>query len=204
MGGNLDATGEVLNLSDLAKKQGVTLLPDCGLAPGLVANLTMVGMKQFDQVDRIKLRVGGLPQIPEGPFKYSLVFSTEGLINEYVEPALALRKGAIKLIPSMSDLEMIPFPPPWGHLEAFTTSGGTSTLPQSLQGKVRELDYKTIRYPGHCSMVLTLLDCGLADRNQWQLSTGTVTPREVLKEIFSAHLPGRSAGCRAATGRTFW
>jgi len=102
---------------------------------------------------------------------------------------LALRNGEIKLLPPMSDCEEIPFSPPWGHLEAFTTSGGTSTLPMSLKGKVRDLDYKTVRYPGHCEKVRTLLDCGLADQNVWNLSGSAVKPREFLEEIFRRTCP---------------
>lgn len=189
LGGNIDVTFEVLSLHSIAKERGVTLIPDCGLAPGLVGILAMDGVPLFDQVDTIKLRVGGLPQTPEGPFKYSLVFSSEGLVNEYVEPALALRNGEIRQLPPMSELEDIPFSPPWGHLEAFTTSGGTSTLPKTLQGKVRNLDYKTVRYPGHCEKVRTLLDCGLADQTTWQVPSGTVRPREILEEIFRRTCP---------------
>ncbi|MCX7835982.1 MAG: saccharopine dehydrogenase NADP-binding domain-containing protein [bacterium] len=189
LGGNIDVTSEVLSLHPLAKERGVTLIPDCGLAPGLVGILAMDGIPLFDEVDSVKLRVGGLPQTPEGPFKYSLVFSSEGLVNEYVEPALALRNYEIRQLPPMSELEDIPFSPPWGHLEAFTTSGGTSTLPKTLRGKVRNLDYKTVRYPGHCEKVRTLLDCGLADQTIWNVPSGSVRPREILEEIFRRTCP---------------
>ncbi|MDK9699364.1 MAG: saccharopine dehydrogenase NADP-binding domain-containing protein [bacterium] len=189
LGGNIEATAEVLALSPLAKAAGVTLVPDCGLAPGLAGVVAMNGLPFFDEVEWIKLRCGGLPQSPEGPFKYSLVFSPEGLVNEYVEPALALRNGVVKQLTPMGELEEIPFSPPWGHLEAFTTSGGTSTLPTTLRGRVKNLDYKTIRYPGHCEKVRTLLDCGLADRNLWQLPGGALKPRELLEEIFRRTCP---------------
>lgn len=189
LGGNIDVTSEVLALHPQAKEKGVTLVPDCGLAPGLVGILAMDGFPLFDSVDTIKLRVGGLPQSPEGPFKYSLVFSSEGLVNEYVEPALALRNGEIRQVAPMSELEHIPFSPPWGHLEAFTTSGGTSTLPKTLRGKVRDLDYKTVRYPGHCDKVRLLLDCGLADENIWIVPSGSVKPKEILEEIFRRTCP---------------
>jgi lysine 6-dehydrogenase len=159
LGGNNDIVKKEFSLSSEAKKSGVAIVPDSGLAPGLVSNLTALGMQELKNVQSVKLRVGGLPQHPKPPLNYMIVFSVNGLINEYIEPALVIENGKIKKIKSMGNLEQISFPK-YGKLEAFTTSGGTSTLPQSFKGKIKELNYKTIRYSGHAEKMKVLL--GLA------------------------------------------
>ena len=103
----------------------------------MVAVLVAHGAKRFDTLEAIHIRVGGLPLDPKPPLDYQLVFAVEGLINEYVEPARVIRDGRITTVPSMTEMEDIEFPPPFGHLEAFQTSGGTSTLPDTFLGRVR-------------------------------------------------------------------
>src|SRR5688572_25494033 len=144
LGGNNYVVDEQLAMDAEAKAAGISIIPDCGLAPGMVSILAMHGTKQFDSVDEIHIRVGGLPQNPQPPLDYQLVFSVEGLINEYVETARVIRNGKITEVPSMTEVEPLDFDgfPP---LEAFQTSGGTSTLPDTFLGKVKHLDYKTIR-----------------------------------------------------------
>jgi lysine 6-dehydrogenase len=148
----------------------------------------MHGAKQFDSVDEIHIRVGGLPQDPQPPLNYQLVFSVEGLINEYIEVARVIRDGEIKEVPSMTEVEELSFAgfPP---LEAFQTSGGTSTLPDTFLGNIKELDYKTIRYAGHCDKFKTMIDLGLCASDEMVVDFQKVKPRKVFGDLLQAHLP---------------
>lgn len=155
LGGNNGVVQQELSLHEEAQKQNVLVVPDCGLAPGLVSILTKILVEELGKAESIHLRVGGLPKKPQLPLNYALVFSVQGLVNECVEPCVALRDGKKVIIPPMQEIESLKFPI-YGKLEAFTTSGGTSTLPDTYEGKVKNLDYKTIRYPGHCEKYLEL------------------------------------------------
>jgi lysine 6-dehydrogenase len=132
--------------------------------------------------------VGGLPQKPRPPLNYQIVFSVEGLLNEYLEPAEVIEDGDIRKVESMTGLEPLLFPHPYGAMEAFHTSGGISTLARSLKGKVRHLDYKTIRYPGHCEKFKTLLDLGFAAAEPVSTGTGVRTMRELFTELLKRRL----------------
>src|SRR5690349_18382698 len=156
LGGNNDVVDAELALDAEARTAGINIIPDCGLAPGMVAVLVAHAVQGFETIDEIHIRVGGLPQTPKPPLDYQLVFSVEGLINEYIERARIIRDGRIAEVESMTEVESLEFPPPFGTMEAFQTSGGTSTLPETFLGRVRELDYKTIRYPGHCAKFKTM------------------------------------------------
>ena len=188
LGGNNYIVDEQLALDAEAKAAGVSIIPDCGLAPGMVSVLAMHGVAKFDHVDEIHIRVGGLPQDPQPPLNYQLVFSVEGLINEYIETARVIRAGSLTTVDSMTELEELSFDgfPP---LEAFQTSGGTSTLPDTFLGKIKELDYKTIRYAGHCDKFKTIIDLGLCSSDEMVVDFQKVTPRRVFGELLQKHLP---------------
>jgi lysine 6-dehydrogenase len=188
LGGNNDVVRRQLGLDADAKARGITVLPNCGLAPGLINILAVSGAKLFDEIDSIHLRVGGLPQNPRPPLNYQIVFSVEGLINEYVEPAEVIRDGHLKRIDSMAELETIRFPEPFGELEAFNTSGGLSTLTQYFSGKVKNLDYKTIRYKGHCERIQTLLDLGFATSEPMMVGGSVKTNREFFADLLRKKL----------------
>ena len=189
LGGNNDVVRAELALHEEAKAAGVNIIPDCGLAPGMVSVLAAHGAQRFTALDSLHIRVGGLPQQPVPPLNYQIVFSPEGLINEYIERARVIRDGKICEVDSMTELEWLEFPPPYGKLEAFQTSGGTSTLPDTFLGLVRELDYKTLRYPGHCEQFKLLLDLGLASSEPVTAEGVTVSPRRVLSEVLLRNLP---------------
>ena len=189
LGGNNAVVDAELALDAEARAAGVNIIPDCGLAPGMVSVLAAHGAARFTHLNEIHIRVGGLPQKPEPPLNYQIVFSPEGLINEYIEPARVIRGGKIVEVAPMTELERLEFPPPYGTLEAFQTSGGTSTLPDTFLGKVRELDYKTLRYPGHCEQFKLLLDLGLASSEPIATDGVTVSPRRVLNEVLLKNLP---------------
>jgi len=206
LGGNNYIVDEQLALDAEALAAGINIIPDCGLAPGMVSILAMHGAARFESVDEIHIRVGGLPQDPRPPLNYQLVFSVEGLINEYIEVARVIRDGEIKIVESMTEIEELSFDnfPP---LEAFQTSGGTSTLPDTFLGKVKELDYKTIRYAGHCEKFKAMIDLGLCSSEEIvlsepgagglpagaspsgvQVATG-FRPRKLFGELLQRHLP---------------
>ncbi|MEA2239600.1 MAG: hypothetical protein QOC81_4324 [Thermoanaerobaculia bacterium] len=189
LGGNNDVVDAELALDAEARSRGINIVPDCGLAPGMVAVLVAHGAAQFEKLDEIHIRVGGLPQNPKPPLDYQLVFSVEGLINEYIERARVIRDGQITMVYSMTEVEEIDFPEPFGRMEAFQTSGGTSTLPETFLGKVRELDYKTIRYPGHCAKFKTMIDLGLCSSEKITVDGASVAPRRVLGDLLVRNLP---------------
>jgi lysine 6-dehydrogenase len=188
MGGNNDVVDRQLAMDGRARTAGVTIVPNCGLAPGLINMLGMHGVRSFDSVESVRLRVGGLPLRPRPPLQYQIVFSVEGLINEYVEPAEVIRGGRRVTAPSMADLESLSFPEPFTALEAFNTSGGLSILPRLLEGTVVELDYKTIRYPGHCEKMRTLLDLGFASHEPIMIGNTVRTSRELFTELLRRKL----------------
>ena len=185
LGGNNSVVDKELALDAAARGKGVNVIPDCGLAPGMTQVLVAHAVSRFDKVDEIHIRVGGLPLDPKPPLDYQLVFSVEGLINEYVERARVLRGGKIVEIDSMTEVEELEFPAPFGKMEAFQTSGGTSTLPDTYLGRVRELDYKTIRYPGHCARFKAMIDLGLCSSEP----VNGVVPRKFFGDLLVRSLP---------------
>ncbi|MFO7651821.1 MAG: saccharopine dehydrogenase C-terminal domain-containing protein [bacterium] len=185
LGGNNTVVARQLGLDARARRAGITVVPDCGLAPGLVSVLTAACVERLDRTDAVRIRVGGLPRVPKPPLNYGIVFSAEGLINEYVEPCEVLRNGRAVTVESLADVESLRLGPPFGRLEAFNTSGGSSTLPETMRGRVRDLDYKTIRYPGHCAQVRLLFDLGLMSSRQ---GFGGVAPRQVLARLLEEKL----------------
>ncbi|MCP4145306.1 MAG: hypothetical protein GY752_08490 [bacterium] len=187
LGGNNDITAKQFAQNEMAEKAGVTIIPDCGLAPGLAGLIGWELSTRFDECHEVHLRVGGLPLEPQPPMNYGIVFSAEGLINEYIEPAVVIRNGAVKTVPSMTELEELTFPEPFGKLEAFQTSGGISSLPETMFGKVTNLDYKTIRYPGHCAQINLLMSLGLTSSEE--IEEFGVSPRKVLVDRLNKILP---------------
>lgn len=188
LGGNNDIVKKELGLFKKAKNNGVIIIPDCGLAPGLTSVITKDIVEQMDHVDYVKLRVGGLPQNRIPPLNYQIVFSPYGLINEYVEDAVILDHGKILKKKSMTELETINFPKPFGELEAFITSGGCSTLPYTFKNNINYLDYKTIRYKGHCEKFKILLDMGLADNEKIEIGKQFVIPKDFFSAILMKNL----------------
>ena len=189
LGGNIYVVEKQRSLSAQAKKAGVTVIPDCGLAPGMVNVLAYHWAKDFDSIDHLKIRVGGLPQKPKNLLNYQLVFSVEGLINEYLEDAVILSNGRKQMVPSLTGVEELSFAKPFQKLEAFYTSGGSSTLPETLARKVKNLDYKTIRYPGHSQFVKFMLDLGLFSSQPVPIGRQKVIPRKLSAYLLTEYLP---------------
>lgn len=188
LGGNNRIVAGELALDARAKQAGVTVIPDCGLAPGLVNILAAAAVEDLDDVESVSIRVGGLPQHPRPPLGYQIVFSPHGLINEYMEPSTVLRDGEVVTVPSLTEREEISFPPPYEKLEAFHTSGGSSTLPQTMHGRVRNLEYKTIRYPGHLDKVKAMADLGFFDNDPQEVDGVDIVPRVLAVHLLREHL----------------
>ncbi len=188
LGGNNEVLERQLKLDAKARGRNLSIVPNCGLAPGLANILAARGAEKFSAVDSIRIRVGGLPQHPKPPLNYQLVFSAEGLVNEYTGKALILRDYKIEEVDAMTEIESIEFPQPFGTLEAFHTSGGSSTLPKMFEGKVRKLDYKTIRYPGHCEHFKELLDVGFASSEPIAVGSNLMTAKEMFYELLRKKL----------------
>ncbi|MBC5636178.1 saccharopine dehydrogenase NADP-binding domain-containing protein [Ornithinibacillus sp. BX22] len=183
LGGHIGhITDKVLEMHEDAEVAGVTLIPDLGVAPGMINILSGYGASKLDEVKSIRLFVGGIPVKPVPPLEYFHVFSMEGLLDHYTDPSLIIRNGLKQEIPSLSEVERLHFEK-FGPLEAFHTSGGTSTLPISYPN-VDTLEYKTIRYPGHAEKFKLLVDLNLT-RNDYEveLHGQKVKPREVLLKV---------------------
>ena len=155
----------------------------------MVSVLARAGIDSLTSAEDVKIRVGGLQQEPRPPLNYALIFSVEGLINEYVEPCMALRNGKIVFEDPLIGFEQVEFPQPFGTLEAFNTSGGTSTLPLTYEGKVANLDYKTLRYPGHGHKMWCLMNLGLMDNTEQDFDGVKIAPRKVLERLLERNLP---------------
>jgi lysine 6-dehydrogenase len=188
LGGNNTVVNRQFELDARAKAAGVGIIPDCGLAPGMVSGVAAYYMSHFDTVDTLEIRVGGLPVHPQPPLNYMLVFSVHGLTNEYIEPAVILKDGAITTVPSMTEVEELHFPAPFEHLEAFYTSGGTSTLPKTFAGKIKTLNYKTIRYPGHCQLFKAMIDLDFTSHDEIILDGKKFKRRDVFEALLHGPL----------------
>ncbi|OGD74002.1 MAG: hypothetical protein A2Y64_06085 [Candidatus Coatesbacteria bacterium RBG_13_66_14] len=189
MGGNSEVVARELALDDEAKRLGVTLIPDMGLAPGLVNVLTRRAAELTDRLEAVRLLVGGLPQTRRGEWEYELVFSAEGLVNEYREPCMVLREGKLVTVAPLTEVETVR-DPDLGELEAFHTSGGSSTLPKTFAGRVRSLEYKTLRYPGHARLVRALFELGLDGEGEVEVDGRRVRPRRLLEKLITDKLAG--------------
>lgn len=192
-GGNNTIVRQELALGKKAEKEGVAIAPDCGLSPGMASILAGELMSRIGgRADALKIYVGGLPLKPQPPFHYQLVFSPEGLINEYVEPCRILRGGKIIQVEPLTELEtfhLAGFPP----LDAFHTSGGTSTLPDSYKGKVGECFEKTLRYQGNFPLIRGLFDLGLFSSSEVKLGKAKMVPRQLMSRLFVERMSGNNA-----------
>lgn len=190
LGGNNTVVRQELALSKAAEKKSVAIAPDCGLSPGMASILAGELMRRVGgKADALKLYVGGLPEKPEPPFYYQLVFSVEGLINEYVEPARVLRGGKICEIEPLTEPEDF-FLAGCEALVAFHTSGGTSTLPETFKGKVGECFEKTLRYPGHFQVIRGLYDLGFFSSKKIKVGKAEIAPRALTSQLFLHKLSG--------------
>ncbi len=187
LGGNTDITMQTLDKDAEAKEAEITIVPDTGLAPGLVNNLGSYIIETLDETESVKLYCGVLPQNPVPPFNYKLTFNMEGLVTEYDYEATLLRDGKVAKVPTLSELETIHIDE-LGEMEAFTTSGGTSTAPYTFEGKVPNYEYKTIRFPGHCELMRLFKDFGFWSEEAVDVKGVSVVPKDVFNTVFEPKL----------------
>lgn len=183
LGGNTEVVEDELALDARARDAGVSVVPDCGVAPGMANTLAVFGIAALDQAEHVHLRCGGLPQNKALPLGYKKLFALEGLTNEYFGKAIALREGAIVSIDTFDELERFELPQPIGIVEAFTTSGGTSTCPYTFEGKLSTYDYKTIRYPGHFEQLKLFRDLGFLSLDPIDVKGAHVVPRDLFHAL---------------------
>lgn len=187
LGGNTGVSARVHALDAQARARGVALVPDCGLAPGLANTLAAAAIDRLDDVTDVYLYCGGLPVDPAPPFNYQLVFAIDGLINEYDGEADVLVGGEPARVRTLDDTTLIDFPG-LGRLEAFPTSGGTSTAPDTFRGRLRTFEYRTLRYPGHIAYFRAYREAGLFSEAPIDVRGTRVVPREVLKALLAPRL----------------
>ncbi len=187
LGGHTGIVREQLALDRAAKNAGIALVPDCGMGPGMNVTLALVAMDLLDEAEEVRIYDGGVPENPQPPWNYALFFSAEGLVNEYEGEAYFLRGGAVTPVPALADLEEMEIPP-LGGLEAFVTSGGLSTMPWTFAGKLRVLENRTLRYPGHCHLLRGLRALGLFGREPIPVGNATLVPRDLLIALFDRSL----------------
>ncbi|GGC98498.1 saccharopine dehydrogenase family protein [Pontibacillus salipaludis] len=180
LGGHIGSvTDNVLRMHDDANIANVTIIPDLGVAPGMINILSGYGASKLDHPESIRLFVGGIPVKPEAPLEYNHVFSMEGLFDHYTDPSTIIRNGSKQQVASLTEVERLYFDK-FGPLEAFHTSGGTSTLLHSFPN-IHDLEYKTIRYPGHAEKMKLLVDLNLTSNDyEVEINGMMVKPREVL------------------------
>ncbi len=187
-GGNTEQVREQLGLAAQARAAGITLLPDCGQVPGLGTSLCSYVMSLFDEPRDIIMYDGGIPQRPMPPWNYILTFNIEGLTNEYFGTTLFLRAGEQIEIPCFEEYELVKFPEPIGQLEAFTTAGGTSTMPWTYAGQLRTLQNKTLRWPGHYAQWKAFRDAGLLEQQPVEVDGVCVAPRHLLHSLLGPQI----------------
>jgi lysine 6-dehydrogenase len=145
----------------------------------MVYILAAEGIRRLDQAEMVKIFFGGLPQAPEPPLNYQIVYSLEGALDYYTTPSWVLRGGRPVQVDALSEVEPVEFPAPVGTLEAFHTGGGISTLPFAYQGKIDVMEYKTLRYPGHAALVRPIRELGLLANEPIEVKGKQVVPRDV-------------------------
>lgn len=179
LGGNTEIVFQQKKLDAAAAAKGVSIIPDCGLAPGMVNILAAEGIRRLDRAGSVRVYVGGLPQHPEPPLDYQIVYSLEGALDYYTTPSWVLRAGKAVQVEALSELEQQEFPPPVGMLEAFHTGGGISTMPFAFEGKIDTMEYKTLRYPGHAGLMRPIRELGLISNAPIAVKGRTIVPRDV-------------------------
>jgi lysine 6-dehydrogenase len=188
LGGNTEIVFQQKALAPKAIARGVTVIPDCGVAPGMVNILAEYGIRQLDTVDSVRIYVGGLPQNPEPPLNYQIVYSLEGVLDYYTTLSWVVRNGKREQVVALSERETVNFPSPVGALEAFHTAGGLSTMAWRYEGKIPTMEYKTLRYPGHAEIMETIRALGLLDLDPVDVKGEKVIPRELFVSVVGPKL----------------
>ncbi len=184
LGGYTTIARQQHELDGEARQAGISIIPNCGQVPGLGTSLMVYAMTLLDEAVDVLMWDGGIPQQPRPPFNYLLTFNIAGLTNEYAEPAIFLRDWKRTEVEPMSELETVEFPEPIGTLEAFVAGGGTDAIPWTFEGRLRTLQNKTLRHPGHFAQLRAFYDLGLWDLSPIPINGVEVVPRDVFHALF--------------------
>jgi lysine 6-dehydrogenase len=188
LGGNTEIVFQQKALAPRAAARGITVVPDCGVAPGMVNIFAEHGIRQLDTVDSVRIYVGGLPQQPTPPLNYQIVYSLEGVLDYYTTLSWVVRQGQRAQVAALSERETVRFPAPVGDLEAFHTAGGLSTMAWRYEGQIPTMEYKTLRYPGHAEIMETIRALGLLDLAPVDVKGQKVVPRDVFVSVVAPKL----------------
>lgn len=192
LGGHTVTVRDQLALHQKAREAGISIVPDCGMGPGMNISLATYAMSLMDHPREVRIWDGGLPLEPRPPWNYALTFNINGLTNEYSGNAFFLRDGRITEVPCFSDYEVLQFPEPIGRLEAFVTSGGLSTAPWTFQGVLDVMENKTLRFPGHAARFEAYSQLGLFGEEPVLTPSGQdVVPRDVFHALLEQRIGGR-------------
>jgi len=183
LGGHTETARKQLALDPQARKAGIAIVPECGMGPGANITLAVYAIGLLDRADEVRVYDGGLPLNPKPPWNYELTFNVAGLTNEYAGSATFLRDGKLVEVPALTEPETLEVPP-LGRLEAMVTSGGLSTMPWTFQGKLRVLENKTLRYPGHWAHIRAFAELGLFSETPVVVGGRKVVPRRVFHALF--------------------
>jgi len=183
LGGNTDIVRKQHALDREASRAGVSVVPDCGMGPGMGNTLAVYAMGLVGNPEHVYMYDGGLPQKPKAPWNYALTFSIEGLTNEYYGGMTILRDGELFHAPCFTEFEMIDIPPV-GKLEAFLIAGGVSTAPWTFRGKLQTYQLKVLRYPGTFAQLKAFSDLGLFDLKPVAVNGAQVVPRKLFHALY--------------------
>ena len=187
LGGNAAVVARQMELDERARKAGVSIVPDCGMGPGMIGSLAAYGIRKMDRARDVFIWDGGLPQNPKPPWNYRLTFHINGLTNEYFGEASFLRRGRVVKVPCFTERETVDFPP-LGKLEAFVTSGGTSTAIRAYEGRLRTYQNKTLRYPGHFEQFRAYQLLRLFDLKPVSVGGQMVVPRDFFHALLEPQI----------------
>ncbi len=193
LGGHPDTPTAQLELSDSARRARISVVPDCGQAPGMSTSLMALALSMVPSPESLELWTGGLPLDPAPPLFYRLNSAVQGLTNEYDGPCYSLRDGKIVALESLSEAQAVDFPRPLGRLEAFCASGTSSTFPRTYRGKLRQLTCRIVRYPGHLDAIRTLKTLGFFSEKRLTVDGCNVSPRRMTETLLEPLLAGDPA-----------
>ncbi len=190
IGGNTDVVWSQLRLDGAARGAGTSVVPDCGMGPGLINHMGVYVMDLLDRPREVYLYDGGLPQDPTDPWRYQLTFHVNGLTNEYDGDATFIRDGKITEVPTFTELETIDVPP-LGPLEAFVISGSMSTTPHTHLGRLERYENKVLRYPGHFATFEAYKRLGLFSEEAIDVDGWSVVPRRLYHRLLEPKIKAR-------------
>lgn len=192
LGGHTGIVQAQLARSSEANERGITIVPDCGMGPGMNVTMALLAMEQLDNPKHVRIWDGGLPLNPVEPWNYASFFNINGLTNEYDGDAFFIKDSKVVQVPCFEDIEILSFGGEIGNLEAAVTSGGLSTMPWTYEGQLETLENKTLRYFGHWEQMIAFRQLGLFDLKPIQFNNQEIIPREFYHQLLEPKLNANS------------